>query len=72
MENLCRRDEVHIADLSAPIELNLVWAGRRLRHSLNLAHYTRNLADGLFQANLQASCEAFRPLFDEHPELIGR
>lgn len=72
MENLCRRNEVHIADLSAPIELNLVWAGKRLRHSLNLAHYTRNLADGLFQANLQGSCEAFRPLFDEHPELIGR
>lgn len=72
MENLCLRESVEPSDIVTPIELNLVWGGRRIRHSLSLHHYTNNLMEGVFNANLQASAEAFRALFDEHPELIGR
>lgn len=71
-ENLCRRESVQRSDLSAPIELNLVWGERKIRHSVSDRHYTNNLAEGVFNANLLSSAEAFRPLFDEHPDLIGR
>jgi len=72
MENLCRRESVQSSDLSAPIELNLVWGERRIRHSFSLPYYTNKLVEGVFNANLLDSAEAFRPLFDEHPHLIGR
>jgi hypothetical protein len=72
MENLCRRESVEPSDFSAPLEVNLVWGGKRLRHSLSLPHYTDNLMDAIFNSNLQSSAEAFRALFAEHPELIGR
>jgi hypothetical protein len=72
MENLCLRQSVEPGDLAAPIELNVVWGGRRIRHNLSLRHYTDNLVGGIFNASLRSSAEAFRPLFDEHPGLIGR
>ena len=72
MKNLCLRESVQPSDLTAPIELNLVWGGNRIRHSLSLAYYADNLIEGVFNANLQGSAEAFRPLFDERPYLIGR
>ncbi|HJT29527.1 MAG TPA: hypothetical protein VJ784_19090 [Pyrinomonadaceae bacterium] len=72
MQNLCLRPNVYPADLLAPVELNLVWGGRRLRHSFSIRHYTDRLVDAIFNSNLPASLEVFRPLFDEHPELIGR
>lgn len=72
MQNLCLCPTVCPEDLLAPIELNLVWGGRRVRHSFSLRHYTDKLVEAIFQSNLKASGEAFRPLFDEHPELVGR
>lgn len=72
MENLCLLPAVCSADFLAPIELNLVWGGRRVRHNFSHKHYTDKLVEAIFKSDLKASEEAFRPLFDEHPELVGR
>ena len=72
MENLCLFESVQPRDLATPIELNLVWGGARIRHNFSLHHYTNNLVEAIFNASLSGSAEAFRSLFDEHPELVGR
>lgn len=71
-ENLCLKDSVFVSDFQNIIELHITWAGFRIRYPLTVRHYIDSFVKGIFQCDFDSTSEAFRPLFDTNPELIGR
>ncbi|MEQ1763512.1 MAG: hypothetical protein ABL984_10250 [Pyrinomonadaceae bacterium] len=71
-ENLCVKDVVTLEDFRDMLEIHLVWGGRRFRYPLTNRHYVDSFIKGIFDGNLDTAVEAFRPLFDDRPELVGR
>lgn len=71
-ENLCLKDSVSIDDFQNVIDLNISWAGIRIRHSITAKHFLDSFVKGIFYCDFEAVSEAFRPLFDDKPELVGR
>lgn len=71
-ENLCLKDAVSNSDFNGVVELHISWAGYRIRYSLTARHFIDSLVKGVFQCDFDSISEAFRPLFDTNPELIGR
>ena len=71
-ENLCELDTVFPSDLESPTEIHITWGGIRLRHHITHEHYSKRLTDAVFRSDISGVVEAFRPLFNDHPELTGR
>lgn len=71
-ENLCSKESVSKIDFQNTIELHISWGGVRIRYPLTSPHYIESFTKGLFQCDFESISEAFRPLFDTNPELIGR
>lgn len=71
-ENLCLKDSVSASDFQGVVELHISWAGYRIRYSLTARHFIDSFVKGIFHCDFDSISEAFRPLFDTNPELIGR
>lgn len=71
-ENLCSKKRLTRDDFQTPIEMHISWGGTRIRYHLTNRHYLDSFASGVFDSDFDAISEAFRPLFDSNPELIGR
>ncbi|HRH40165.1 MAG TPA: hypothetical protein PKY82_00880 [Pyrinomonadaceae bacterium] len=71
-ENLCLKDSVSINDFQNVIDINISWAGIRIRHSITAKHFLDSFIKGIFYCDFESISEAFRPLFDDKPELVGR
>jgi hypothetical protein len=71
-ENLCLKNAVAVNDFQNVIDLNISWGGIRIRYSITSRHFLDSFVKGIFNSNFDSISEAFRPLFDSNPELIGR
>lgn len=71
-ENLCLKDSISPHDFQNVLEIHISWGGIRFIYSLTNKHFINNFVKGVFQCDFDAGFEAFRPLFDSQPELIGR
>jgi hypothetical protein len=54
------------------IELHVLWKGRRVIYSMTQPYYTNNLTDGIFEFSFMGTVNAFRGLFDQNLEMVGR
>lgn len=71
-ENLCLKDSISVGDFQNVIEIHISWAGIRIIYPLTNKHFINSFVKGIFQCDFDATSEAFRPLFDSKPELVGR
>jgi hypothetical protein len=71
-ENLCSKGLVTRDDFENPIEMHISWGGNRIRYHLTNRHYLDSFGAGIFDSDFDSISEAFRPLFDSNPELVGR
>lgn len=71
-ENLCLKDSVSQADFHNVLEIHIVWDGVRIIYHLTQKHFLNYFINGIFQCDFDAISEAFRPLFDNNLELVGR
>lgn len=71
-ENFCLKNSVSAGDFQNVIDLNISWAGIRMRHSITSKHFLDSFVKGVFNCDFDSISEAFRPLFDDKPDLIGR
>jgi len=71
-ENLCLKNAVAVNDFQNVIDLNISWGGIRIRYSITSRHFLDSFVKGIFNSDFDSISEAFRPLFDSNPELIGR
>jgi len=71
-ENLCEMVAVTPKNLAGVVEIHVVWGGRRFRYHMTNKHYTESFIKGIFESDLGCTAEAFRPFFDDNPELLGR
>jgi hypothetical protein len=71
-ENLCTKGQVTRDDFENPIEMHISWGGNRIRYHLTNRHYLDSFSTGVFDSDFDSISEAFRPLFDSNPELVGR
>jgi hypothetical protein len=53
-------------------ETHIVWDGVRTIYHLTQRHFINYFVKGIFQCDFEGVFEAFRPLFDNHLEFIGR
>ncbi len=71
-ENLCLKDSISATDFQNVLEIHISWAGIRVIYPLTNKHFINSFVKGIFQCDFDMTSEAFRPLFDSKPELIGR
>lgn len=70
-ENLFNKSEVLPDELNM-VEIQIDWKNQRIRHPMTVPYYSNNLKDGIFRYNFDSSTKAFRALFDNHLNLVGR